>query len=289
MATGEETFREEEDSGYNPGNESTVTMTTPTAYRPRLTAVEMEALIPAFDPGQKNGLLAVEWLRKVDDARMLFDMDAQQSLVAAVFRLKGAAKDWYEGNQGAIRSYAEFKKELLLNFPEKLSSAQIHHELRMRKRKKEESVEEYFHSVVKQARRINLRDDDIREYIIEGIPNVMVKGLLLSAPAGNLPDFLSYMKKVDKIVTNNREESSPSSSKSSSEDGKCHPVKMVNKKKETEDSSSEASQGEETHEVNVAKDKKEGETKTGAQKSGKRRCFACGSEDHLVKQCPRKE
>ncbi|XP_055689129.1 uncharacterized protein LOC129793278 [Lutzomyia longipalpis] len=253
-------------------------MTTPPTQRPRLTAVEMEALIPAFEPGQKNGLLAEEWIRKVDDAIVLFDMDAKQSLVAAVFRLKGAAKDWYEGNQGNIRSYSDFKKEILLNFPEKLSVAQVHHELKSRKKKEDESIEEYFHAVVKQARRIRLEDDAIRDYLIEGIPDTMMQGLLTAAPPSSLTEFLCFMKKVHTIIKDK-------SGNNSEEKKRYHPYKRWGGKKGANDAGTSASEAEEKDSM----EEKEEEKKINPGKPRKRQCFACGSEEHLVKQCPKRK
>ncbi|XP_059619964.1 uncharacterized protein LOC132263959 [Phlebotomus argentipes] len=259
---------------------------------PRLTVEEIEALIPAFEPGKEGSLLASEWLRKVDNVAALYGLKPQRMLLTAIIRLQGSAKVWYEGNEVNIRDYKHFKVELTKNFPQKLTAADVHKVLTGRKRRSDESVETYFHDVVKQARRIKLDDASIRDYLINGVSDVLTRGLLAAAPQGPLTDFLVYMKKVETNTKMKETEVQPQST-----DDDCSDASSDSSSKKqcgADDGAQETSevQGECSRHSSVnsatslqGKTKKDKESKNSGQ--SKRVCFACGSKEHLIRSCPK--
>lgn len=76
-----------------------------------------------------------------------------------------------------------------------MDTVEIHQMLANRKRKNDESVEAYFHSVVKIARRVAMSDDDIKSYLIAGTRDDMTRCMYASSNTNTLPEFLIFMNK----------------------------------------------------------------------------------------------
>lgn len=63
-------------------------------------------------------------------------------------RLWGAASFWYETTQEGLSSWKIFKQELVDNFPDTVTSKDIHEILKNRKISSLEDVGTYFHKIV---------------------------------------------------------------------------------------------------------------------------------------------
>ncbi|XP_055691021.1 uncharacterized protein LOC129794270 [Lutzomyia longipalpis] len=224
----------------------------------KLTGEEIKALIPAFNPEGKNNVTASEWIRKMDNLVELYHFDGRRAVLAAAIRLEGSAKIWFEASQNETISWEEFKAELLKNFPTEIDVGEIHRMLSNRKWKKDESMEAYFHDVVKQAKRIGLGFDVTKNYLIEGIQDKTLRGALINFQGSSLTEFLAHMKRAHKALVGNEQ---------STQKEECDSKRR----------SMEYPQG---------KGKK---YKFDESAKMKKRCYECGSDQHLIKDCPKKK
>lgn len=258
-----------------------------------LSIQEIEAFVPAFEPGKDGSPLAREWINKVDNLITLYRLEPERALTTAVIRLKGPAKDWFEGMQTRITSYEQFKAELLKCYPEKLTTTEVHKLLQNRKRGSGETIDEYFMSIVKHARRIDLDDNSIKEYLIHGIPDPMMRGLLTKAESCSIPDFLVYMKEVEKNIKDSSPKPKENNPETSSAKSKRHfsgqNRKFWGRKRKFGDKKDDDEKPDTDTAPKKEKMAKKDETSSKFSKTGKRRCYACDSEEHLIRDCPKKK
>lgn len=68
-----------------------------------------------------------------------------------------------------------------------------------RKRKIEECVENYFYEIVSLGKEINLTDNAIMRYIISGLDNEHLKGVLIASKCNNLHELLQQIKTYEAV------------------------------------------------------------------------------------------
>lgn len=84
--------------------------------------------------------------------------------------LRGAAKLFLRSQRG-VNSWSLLKKALKNEFGEKLSSADVHRLLRTRRMGNHETLQEYLYALMELGSAIQMDDESIIEYFIDGIPD----------------------------------------------------------------------------------------------------------------------
>uniref|UniRef100_A0A1B0CY12 CCHC-type domain-containing protein n=1 Tax=Lutzomyia longipalpis TaxID=7200 RepID=A0A1B0CY12_LUTLO len=258
-----------------------------------LSSRELELLIKEFNPIRNRDLYASEWIRQIELLGKIHKWDSCHLLLYSTMRLQGVAKTWYEYSMDSISSWEDFKEELMNNFPRTIDTADIHGKLIAKKRLPEESIEEYFHTTVRMAKRIKLPDDAIKDYLVRGLQHSRHQIILSSIGPCSLTEFLQHMLRLEMDAQNNPPSNPPSSAKRSHSPDRT----TVSSKKSVQSSSQQQSPKAPkqcyvckmtTHFVAKCPNKFKilGNEPT-KKKNSKKGCFCCGQTDHLAKDCTR--
>uniref|UniRef100_A0A1B0CY11 Retrotransposon gag domain-containing protein n=3 Tax=Lutzomyia longipalpis TaxID=7200 RepID=A0A1B0CY11_LUTLO len=160
-------------------------------------AREIELLIREFNPSANSDLLATEWIKEIELLGKIYKWDPYLLMMYGTMRLGGVARMWYEYSLESIKNWEDFKRELINNFPRSIDSADILSKLIAKKRQSNETLEEYFHSIVKMGKRIKLPDETIKEYLIRGLEQSKDQIVLSSIGPCSLTEFLQHMQRLE--------------------------------------------------------------------------------------------
>uniref|UniRef100_A0A1B0CGZ5 CCHC-type domain-containing protein n=1 Tax=Lutzomyia longipalpis TaxID=7200 RepID=A0A1B0CGZ5_LUTLO len=162
----------------------------------RLAGGEIKDLIPAFRPGEDE-TTTEEWIENLESMREIYEWTNQQVLLYASTRLKGAAKKWHSTT--TTKTWDEFKWELMKAFPEKINVGKIIEEIQGRKRKREETVTEYFFEMRQKGKKIKLDDATIAKYIIAGLGDEKLIAMVAGANYDSPQELLQKIKDAEDI------------------------------------------------------------------------------------------
>ena len=113
----------------------------------------------------------------------------------------------FSRTQPNIKLWDSLKYVLKFEFERKLSALDIHKAIKSRKKKQNESFREYLYSLQEIAGSIELDEESIIEYFIDGIPDSRVNKLLVvlyeASTLYQLKVKLRVYEKVDPIGKNN--------------------------------------------------------------------------------------
>lgn len=173
-------------------------------------------------------------------------------------RLKGKASEWFHSKEHIKLTFDELLEELKRMFQFRQSKVTLRKKFQERTWNKSESIHEYVHDKIILGNKILIPDDEILEYVIEGIPDIHLRDQVRIQSFHNIDALLQAF---EKISLNDRVSSS------SSKQGKSH----VNPKTT------------ENHQKSVG-----GYHGRDSQKLPKR-CFNCGEHSHLAAECLSKQ
>lgn len=106
-------------------------------------------------------------------------------------RLKGKASEWFHSKPEHIRlSFDELLKELRKMFQCYQSKVTLRKKFEERKWKQSESIHEYIHDKIILSNKIAIPDEDILEYIVEGIPDVHLRDYARMQSFSNIDTLL---------------------------------------------------------------------------------------------------
>ncbi|XP_059622900.1 uncharacterized protein LOC132266080 [Phlebotomus argentipes] len=225
---------------------------------------EIQLLIREFNPTKNRDLSANEWTNEIERLGKIHKWDDLQMMLYGTMMLKGIAKTWYQYSLEMISNWEDFKRELVKNFPKTADATDINSALRAKKRRTDETLEEYFHSTVKLAKKIKLNDSAIKDYLIRGLQNAKHEIILSSIGSCSLTGFLQHMLRLEK---DSGQQSTYHSSSSNYKQDRS-PERSTGRKRPYSPSYSPGK-----------KDK-------AAKPDRIRKCFLCLSETHLVQSCP---
>ncbi|KAJ8982413.1 hypothetical protein NQ317_017215 [Molorchus minor] len=141
-----------------------------------------------------------ESIRQFDDFEEIADISGWNELQKLIFAKKsltGLAKMFVQSEKG-IKTWAILKKKLKAEFEVKVSSAQIHKILMTRKKKHDESVQEYALSMREIGSRGKIENEVIMQYIIDGIQDGTSHKVILYG-ARNFVEFKEKLKLYEQM------------------------------------------------------------------------------------------
>ena len=162
--------------------------------------------VPEFHP-EKNTFTTKQWIatleqfsaaNKWNEANLIYHMQSQ---------LRGTAKIWFDGLENYNRTWNEWKLALDQNFPEDKNHAKRFRLMDSRKKKTEETYEEYFFEKMKLLRPCKLAPNMAVDFLIEGIINENVR-LAAKMKGCTTPEEL--LQQVILQITNPEEAKTPS-------------------------------------------------------------------------------
>lgn len=197
-----------------------------------------------------NNLSIEQWLKNFEGMAELCDWSDILKVAYARRLLTGSAA-LFEEFEDCAKSWIKMKKALLDEFGEKISSFQVHRELGQRRKKEDETYQEYVYKMMKIAAQAKVDVESIIQYIIEGIPDDAANKACLHG-ATTIRDLRDRLKQYENI------------------------------KRETQTKNNK--NGDRRDNKNNVK--RAGSTGLLTKKI---RCFNCGDKDHVGANCPVKE
>lgn len=94
--------------------------------------------------------------------------------------------------------------EMELVFDQPMGKVDLHHKFISRKWKKEESFHEYWHDKIILGNRVPIKEDELVEYLIEGIPPKNLRNQARMHSFSNIREILKAFKKISLISENDR-------------------------------------------------------------------------------------
>ncbi|XP_037931400.1 uncharacterized protein LOC119666190 [Teleopsis dalmanni] len=114
---------------------------------------DVVGVLPEFDP-IKGCITSEQFITKIEQLQR--------------HKMKGVAKEWLDA-QPVFETWQEFVRALSQDFSSLINSADAHREMMRRKRKYNETLTEYFYSMLAMGRRANMDEPSINSYIINGL------------------------------------------------------------------------------------------------------------------------
>ncbi|XP_028177583.1 uncharacterized protein LOC114365243 [Ostrinia furnacalis] len=151
--------------------------------------------LPEFDPANKEQTVDI-WINKVEECASLYNWSETQLLHYALPKFTGLAKVWYNGLRTLKYNWAEWKAQLIAQFPTVENYAQILHDMLNRKVKPNEPLETYYYHKINLLNRCDINGKRAVDCLLDGLED---KGLRLGAQAANYShpeELLSFFKSV---------------------------------------------------------------------------------------------
>ncbi|KAH0822782.1 hypothetical protein GEV33_000009 [Tenebrio molitor] len=209
------------------------------------------------------------WLERVDAVRSTYEVPDNIIKLIAVGKLRGDAKGWYQSKvQYITMAWNDFKTEMKQMFKKRLNKVEVMREFEARKWTRGEDFTKYYADKVRLGNKARLGEEDILQYLIDGIENRMLQNFVRINNPFELTDVLTIMKDVKNEDRKLSSTKSAPTSVSSSE-------KSQTTKKSTRCYNCNA-------EGHVASKCTQAKRPPGS-------CFCCGSPDHQLKNCPKRD
>lgn len=224
-----------------------------------LTFKDVEGSLEKFSGDDHTNVQ--QWLDDFEEMAELCKWNEIQKIAYAKRLLDGSAK-MFVSYEKCAKTWKKLKESLKEEFEEAVDCLKIHRELSKRKKKSEESLQEYAYKMLQIASPAKLKVQDVIQYIIEGIPDDVVnKAVLYGAK-----DFKQLKEKFGQY-----EKMKQKMSKS-----KARPPERKLEKIGRPQSFNQGRKGSPG-----------GAVSTSGKKTSTK-CYNCGGEDHVSVVCPDK-
>lgn len=198
-------------------------------------------------------------------------------------RLKDEALQWLHSRPEHIElNIEEFFAEMRKMYDHQQSKLKLRKQFEERKWKNEETFSAYYHEKVILANRVPVVEDELLEYIVEGIPNIHLRNQARLQQFESNAELLKAFENISLTDGKNQERDSKGT-------GKDHKEARAGKK---ETAGKEASK---EHEATSTKIRCYNCSKYGhiskdckAPKREKGTCFKCGEKGHSITECKSK-
>lgn len=139
-------------------------------------AININAIASLLGYFEGDGSMFEPWVKRVRSLRSAYNLTDDLTRILIGARLKGRAQEWFHSNS----TYTEIAvDELLLElrnmFFHELGRVHMRKQFEQRVWQRDETFNEYLHQNVILGNRIKIEEDEMVEYIIEGIPNPVLR------------------------------------------------------------------------------------------------------------------
>ncbi|XP_036332219.1 obscurin [Rhagoletis pomonella] len=132
----------------------------------------LKGLVPEY-----NGDASVDvWVTQIENMRVMFAVDEDTMRLLLFGKLKGKAQQWlYSKPNFLLESFVQLVTELKEVFGTKHSKLSLRRKFEMRKWQQKESFNEYYNDKVMLANLLKLEEEELVEYIIDGIADEQLR------------------------------------------------------------------------------------------------------------------
>lgn len=131
--------------------------------------------VPEFDPATRK-ITTKQWLHSIEQFRAMFGWTEATTIYHMQARLKGVAREWYDGLEDYQQSWEEWKHALQITFPEPRDHAAVMDKMRTRTKQMNESYEAYYFAKLTLLKPCRLTPEQQVDHIINGITDRIVRG-----------------------------------------------------------------------------------------------------------------
>jgi len=139
-------------------------------------ATNINAIAGLLGYFEGDGSTFEPWVKRVGSLRSAYNLTDDLTRILIAARLKGKAQEWFHSNS----TYTEIAvDELLLElknmFFHELGRVHMRKQFEQRVWRRDETFNEYLHQKVILGNRIKIEEDEMVEYVIEGIPDPVLR------------------------------------------------------------------------------------------------------------------
>jgi hypothetical protein len=213
-----------------------------------------------------DGYTIAKFIEDFEETAEIMEWTSIEKFVYGKKSLSGTARLFLRSEHG-VRSWKILKKRLLEEFGKHTNSAEIHKKLSSRKKKSDETFQQYLFSMKEIASQGDVEESALIDYVVQGIPDEETnKSILYGAKSiKHLKEKLLVYTKFKNSQEKRRAEVKPKDEKSK------QPAPMT-----TKDRCYNC--GRKGHKSKECKDKSKGT-----------KCFSCNEFGHLSNACPSKQ
>ncbi|XP_011859156.1 PREDICTED: uncharacterized protein K02A2.6-like [Vollenhovia emeryi] len=228
----------------------------------------LKELVPEFDASENTFW---RWKNQVELIRNTYRLEDDATRILISSRLKGRALTWFHSKSEhltlSVDGLLEAMQQIFDLRPKKLS---LRKEFEARIWKAEESFCDYYHDKVISANRVPVEEDELLDYLVDGIPDTRLQN---QARIMNFSSKTDLLKAFEKITLDAKRSSDSKQKK----DG----LKSSQSKAETSSTKGRTVKCYKCQAVgHIATQCKQSTTP-----STKRACYVCGSAGHLARDC----
>ncbi|XP_046596581.1 uncharacterized protein LOC124294616 [Neodiprion lecontei] len=226
------------------------------ALRPKQTLLLLKDVENSLEKFSGDDLINVSrWLEDFEEMAEVCGWTDVHKVAFGKKMLAGSALAFVR-QERCTKTWAKLKKALEDEFQEKVTDQQIHRELGQRKKKTEETLQQYMYAMREIAGQGTVDTRSLVEYIIQGIPDEVTNKSALYG-AKTMQELKERFKQYEAMKRDMKTKPKPfekKDDKTKKPEAKGHPRKRA-----------------------------------VGEKSDKTRCFNCGVKDHVSAECPDKE
>lgn len=228
----------------------------PRSIQPRINISAVAELLSTFDGAMGN---FETWEKQLRLLKRTYRLDDEHTKILIGMRLKGKALEWLHSRPELIEVSVEaLLCELKIMFDHRPSRITLRKKFEERVWKKGETFSDYVHQKIILGNGIQIDEDEIGEYIIDGIPDRILRD---QARVSGLKTRSALLEAFERITLWDRKQPGASNSES----------KVQHRQRGN---------------------KSDGDGKSEQKKTSpgeKKHCFNCGLPDHLSRDCPTRE
>lgn len=235
----------------------------------------IKELLPEFDA--TDGTFW-RWKQQLELLRRTYQLDDNSTRVLISSRLKGRALLWfYSRAEHVTLDLEDLLREMELMFDLRPGKLSLRREFESRVWRGDEQFCDYYHEKVILAYRIPIAEDELLDYIVEGVTDPRLQG---QARLMNFRSGTELLKAFEKIRVNNRRPDFKPRRKGARTTGGGGP-------RTTGGGGPRTSTGERA--IRCFRCYGMGHTAAQCRRSPVRRtCYICKSPDHLARECPKR-
>lgn len=155
---------------------------------------EIAALLPTFTGHEDD---VESWVKRVDAIQEAYQVPDNVMKLIVVGRLEGQAKAWHNTKLEYITMpWNDFKTEMSVMFSSRPNKVTLMRKMESRKWRKSEKFSNYFTDKVVLGNKLNLSEEDIIDYVIDGFDNSNLQSQARMKNFTSSSELLQIMKNV---------------------------------------------------------------------------------------------
>lgn len=138
-----------------------------------------------------------QWQKQFDLLRNTYDLDENTARILIGSRLKGKALTWFHSKPDLLRlGISEILKEMKSMFDHRPSKRELRKTFEYRKWQPNEKFYDYYHDKVIKANKAQVPEDELLDYIIDGIPDQDLQNQARIQNYESVDDLVQGFKKI---------------------------------------------------------------------------------------------